>query len=112
MYSAKRDPREMTVEETMKWMQELVNKLTEEKGSTGSACSLEALKNPIRRNILNTLEKRALSVNEISEKLNVTGLALRFHLNFLESSYFIHVEGDKVDLTPGGVSVVRTHKRT
>jgi hypothetical protein len=112
MCSAKRDTREMTDEEAMKWMQELVNKLTEEKGSTGSACSLEALKNPIRRNILNTLEKKALSVNEISEKLKVTGLALRFHLNFLESSYFIHVEGDKVDLTPGGVSVVRTHKRT
>jgi hypothetical protein len=112
MCSAKRDTREMTDEEAMKWMQELVNKLTEEKGSTGSACSLEALKNPIRRNILNTLEKKALSVNEISEKLKVTGSVLRFHLNFLESSYFIHVEGDKVDLTPGGVSVVRTHKRT
>ena len=112
MYSANRDPREMTDEEATKWMQELVNKLTEEKGSAGSTCSLEALKNPVRRNILNTLEKRALSVNEISEKLKVASPALRFHLNFLESSYFIHVEGDKVDLTPGGVSVVRTHKRT
>ncbi len=112
MYSAKRDPREITDEEAMKWMQELVNELTEEKGSASSACSLEALKNPIRRNILNTLEKSALSVNEISEKLNVTGPALRFHLNFLESSYFICVEGDRVDLTPGGVSVVRSHKRT
>jgi hypothetical protein len=112
MYSAKQDPREMTDEEAIQWMQELVNKLTEERSSAGSACSLEALKNPIRRNILNALERRALSVNEISEKLKVTGPALRFHLNFLESSYFIHVEGDKVDLTPGGVSVVRTHKRT
>jgi len=112
MYSAKQDPREMTDEKAMKWMQELVNKLTEEKGSAGSACSLEALKNPIRRNILTTLEQRALSVNEISEKLKATGPALRFHLNFLKSSYFIHFEGDKVDLTPGGVSVVRTHKRT
>ena len=112
MYSAKQDPRKITDEETMNWMQELANELTEEKGPTGSACSLEALKNPVRRNILNILEKRALAINEISERLKVTGPALKYHLNFLESSYFIHVDGDKVDLTPGGVSVVRTHKRT
>jgi len=112
MDSAQRDPREMTDEEVMNWMQELVNKLVDKKGSAGGACSLEALKNPVRRNILNTLEERALVINEISEKLKVTGPALRFHLNFLESSYFIHIEGDKVDLTPGGVSVVRAHKRT
>lgn len=112
MDSAQRDPREMTDEEAMKWMQELVNKLVEEKGSAGGACSLEAIRNPVRRNILNALEERALAINEISEKLEVTGPALRFHLNFLESSYFIHIEGNKVDLTPGGVSVVRSHKRT
>ncbi len=112
MYSAKQDPREMTDEEAMKWMQELVNKLTEEKGSAGSACSLEALKNPIRRNIPTTLEQRTLSVNEISEKLKVNGPELRFHLNFLESSYFIRLEGNRVDLTPGGVSIVRNQKHT
>jgi hypothetical protein len=112
MDSAQRDPREMTDEEAMKWMQELVNKLLEEKGSPGSACSLEAIKNPVRRNILNALEKRALAINEIAERLEVTEPALRFHLNFLQSSYFIRVEGNKVDLTPGGVSVVRSHKRT
>ena len=112
MYSTQRDPREMTDEEVMKWMQELVNKLVEEKGSAGGACSLEALKNPVRRNILNVLEKRALIINEISDRVGVTGPALRFHLNFLKSSYFIRIEGNKVDLTPGGVSVVRSNKRT
>ena len=112
MDSAQRDPREMTDEEAMKWMQELVNKLTEEKGSAGGACSLEALKNPVRRNILNALEEKALAINEISERVGVRGPALRFHLNFLEGSYFIRVEGNKVDLTPGGVSVVRSHKQT
>ncbi len=112
MYSAKRDPREITDEEVMNWMQELVNKLAKRKGSAVGACSLEAIKNPVRRNILNALEERALAINEISERLGVTGPALRFHLNFLESSYFIRVEGNKVDLTPGGVSVVRSHKRT
>jgi hypothetical protein len=112
MDSSQRDPRDMTDEEAMNWMHELVNKLAEEKGSAGGACSLEAIKNPVRRNILNALEGRALAINEISERLGVTGPALRFHLNFLESSYFIRVEGNKVDLTPGGVSVVRSYKRT
>ena len=112
MDSTRRDPREMTDEEAMRWMQELVSKLVEEKGSAGGACSLEAIKNPVRRNILNVLEKRALEISEISERVGVTGPALRFHLNFLSSSYFIRIEGNTVDLTPGGVSVVRSNKRT
>jgi predicted component of type VI protein secretion system len=111
MGSTRKDPREMTDEETMKWMQELVEKLTEEKGSAGGACSLEALKNPIRRNILNVLEERPLEINEISDRVGVTGTALKYHLNFLNRSYFIQIEGNRVDLTPGGVSVVRSHKR-
>jgi len=112
MDSAQRDPREMTNEEAIRWMQELVNSLMAEKGSAGGACSLEALKNPIRRNILNSLGERALAIEEISERVGVSGPALRFHLNFLESSYFIRVEGNRIDLTPGGVSVVRSSKRT
>jgi len=111
MDSARRDPREMTDEETMRWMEELVNKLVEEKGSAGGACSLEAVKNPVRRNILNVLDERALEINEISERVGVTGRALSYHLNFLNSSYFIQIEGSRVDLTPGGVSVVRSDKR-
>jgi hypothetical protein len=106
------DPRKLTDEEVTNWMQELINKLAEEKGSAGGACSLEAIKNPVRRRILNVLEEKALAINEISERVKVTGPALRFHLNFLNSSYFIRIEGDKVDLTPGGVSVIRSNKRT
>ena len=112
MGSAQRDPREMTDEEVIRWMQELVNKLMGEKGSAAGACSLEAIKNPVRRNILNVLGERALEINEISERVGITGPALRFHLNFLKRSYFIRIEGDKVDLTPGGVSVIRSNKRT
>jgi predicted transcriptional regulator len=112
MDATSQDPRKMTDEEVMNWMQELVNKLAKEKGSAGGACSLEAIKNPVRRHILNVLEEKALAVNEISERVKVTGAALRFHLNFLKSSYFIRIEDDKVDLTPGGVSVVRSGKRT
>jgi hypothetical protein len=112
MDSAQRDPREMIDEEVRNWMQELVNKLVEEKGSTGGACSLEAIKNPVRRRILNVLEEKALAINEISERVGVMGPVLRFHLNFLKNSYFIRIEGNKVDLTPGGVSVIRSNKRT
>jgi hypothetical protein len=112
MDSTRRDPREMTDEETMRWMQKLVNKLLEEKGSAAGACSLEAVRNPVRRNILNALEKRALEINEISEKVGATGATLRYHLNFLNNSYFIQIEGNRIDLTPGGVSVVRSNKRT
>jgi predicted transcriptional regulator len=112
MDSTRQDPREMTDEETMKWMQELVEKLAKEKGSAGGVCSLEALKNRIRRNILNVLEERPLEINEISERVGVTGATLRYYLNFLNSSYFIQIEGNRVDLTPGGVSVVRSNKRT
>ena len=112
MDSTRQDPREMTAEEAMRWMQELVKKLAEEKGSAGGACSLEAIKNPVRRRILNVLEEKALEINEISERVGVTGPALKFHLNFLKSSYFIQIEGNSVDLTPGGVSVVRSNKRT
>jgi DNA-binding transcriptional ArsR family regulator len=112
MDTTSQDPRKMTDEEVINWMQDLVNKLAKEKGTAGDACSLEAIKNPVRRHILNVLEEKALAINEISEKVKVTGLALRYHLNFLKNSYFIRIEGDKVDLTPGGVSVVRSGKRT
>jgi len=109
---AERKPRQMTDEEVMRWMRELVNKLTEEKGSASSACSLEAIRNPVRRHILDVLEERSLSVNEISEKLGIAGPALRFHLSFLKGSYFIRMEENMVDLTPGGVSLLRSKKRT
>lgn len=112
MDAIRRDPREMTDDEVRNWMQELVNKLAEEKGSAGDACSLEAIKNPVRRNILRVLEEKALEIDEISEILGVTSSTLRYHLNFLSSSYFIQIEGNRVDLTPGGVAVVRSHKRT
>ena len=110
MDSTQRGPREMTDEELSNWMQGLVNKLVEEKGHAGGVCSLEAIRNPVRRNILKILEERSLSIDEISERLGITGSALRYHLNFLSSSYFIKMAGNEVDLTPGGVSVIRHYK--
>lgn len=111
MDSARRNPREMSDEETAKWMQELIERAADEKGSAGGACSLEAVRNPVRRDILKTLEERPIKIEEISERVGVGGTALKFHLNFLHNSSFIEIEGDKVDLTPGGVSFVRNDKR-
>jgi hypothetical protein len=110
--SEPRDPRAMTDAEAMKWMRDLVNRLTEDKGPAGRACSLEAIKNPVRRRILDALEEKPLTIDEVSEKVGAAGAALRFHLDFLRSSYFIQIEGDVVDLTPGGVAVVRRKRRT
>ena len=111
MDSTHRDPRGMTDDQAALWMQELVTNLSNEKGSAGGACSLEALKNPVRRRILMALEERALPVDEVSQRVDVSGAPLLYHLNFLRNSYFIEMEGDTVDLTPGGVSFVRSSKR-
>ncbi|MHC1578122.1 MAG: winged helix-turn-helix domain-containing protein [Dehalococcoidia bacterium] len=108
---AEQDPREMTDQEVMKWMQDLITRLTDEKGSAGGACNFEAVKPPVRRRILHALEERALETNEISKIVGVAGMALKYHLNVLMSGYFIQIEGNRVDLTPGGVSVVRSDNR-
>ncbi len=112
MDSTRRDPREMSDEEAMKWMQDLITRLTNEKGTAGNACNFEAIKPPIRRKILHALEERALEINEISQRVGITGMTLRYHLNVLISGYFIEIESNRVDLTPGGVSVVRSNRRT
>jgi len=111
MDSAQRDPREMTDEETMKWMEDLITRLTNEKGSAGGACNFEAIKPPVRRSILHALEERSLEMDEISERVGVAGMTLRYHLNVLTNGYFIQVEGNRVDLTPGGVAVIRSDNR-
>lgn len=111
MVPAGQDPREMTDQEVMKWMQDLITRLTDEKGSAGGACNFEAVKPPVRRSILHVLEERALEINEISKIVGVAGMTLKYHLNVLMSGYFIQIEGNRVDLTPGGVSVVRSDNR-
>jgi len=101
------DPREMSDTETMEWMQELIEKLSRDQGSSGNACSFEAVKHPVRRNILRSLKERALTIDEIGRIIEMTGAKLDYHLNVLKTSYFIDIKNDIVDLTPGGVAVVR-----
>ena len=111
MDSAQRGPREMTDDEIMRWMQDLITRLTDEKGSAGGVCNFEAVKPPIRRNILHALDQRALEIDEISEMVGLAGMALKYHLNVLTSGHFIQIEGNRIDLTAGGVAVIRSDKR-
>jgi DNA-binding transcriptional ArsR family regulator len=110
MDSTRRNPREMSDEEVAKWMRELVAHAAEEKGCAGAVgtCSMEAFRNPFRRDILKALGERALEIEELSERVGLSWSALKFHLNFLQNSSFIELDGDTVDLTPGGVSFVRS----
>jgi DNA-binding transcriptional ArsR family regulator len=107
----RQDPRQMSDEETMRWMQDLITRLTDEKGTAGNACNFEAIRHPLRRRILHTLSEKALVIDELSEKLGLGGTSLRYHLNYLTNSYFVQIEGNRVDLTPGGISVVRSDKQ-
>ena len=109
MDSVMKNPRDMSDEEVARWMQELMEQAADEKGCSGAvgACSFEAVKNPVRRGILKYLAEKPLSIDELAEKTGLGGSALQFHLNFLLNASFAKMEGDMVDLTPGGVSFVR-----
>lgn len=109
MDSEIRNPRDMSDEEVSTWMQELMEKAADDKGCAGAggACSFEAVRNPVRRGILKNLAEKPLSMDELSDKTGLGRSALQFHLNFLLNSSFAKMEGDIVDLTPGGVSFVR-----
>ena len=58
------------------------------------------------------LEEKPSDIKEVSQKTGLEGTQLKFHLNFLNNSGFIATDGDMIDLTPGGVSVVRNTKRS
>jgi len=113
MDSNRKNPREMSDEEVAKWMLELVERAGAENGCAGAvgACSMEAFKNPTRRDMLRALSERPLNMDELSARVGVEGSALKFHLNLLQNSAFIEIDGDTIDLTPGGVSWVRSDKR-
>ena len=102
-----KDPREMSVKETMKWTQDLITSLS---GTNSNACSFEAVKQPVRRKILHLLEEKPLDIEALSARLDIDKAKLKYHLNILQNAYFIRMKGDMVDLTPGGLAVVRADK--
>jgi predicted transcriptional regulator len=69
--------------------------------------ALLAMQNPTRREILAMLKNSALTTEEIAKHFNLDEKVLDFHLQFLESTSFVTVEGNLVDLTPLGVAYTR-----
>jgi hypothetical protein len=111
MYSEKRDPRGMTEEERLNWSRDLKSKQTGWRGCAGAVgfCALCAIQNPVRKKILKVLEEEPLEKRKISELTGIQGPPLTLQITILEYSHLIETEGDSVDLTPSGVTFVRTN---
>lgn len=69
--------------------------------------SVHVMQNPVRREIMTLLKDKALTIKDIADKLNLEEKVLKFHLQVLEQSFFIKIEGNMVDLTPPGVAYTR-----
>ena len=110
MNSAKRDPRDMTDEERLNWARELKSKQTGWQGCAGARgfCALYAIKNPFRKKILQALKEKPLARGEISRLTDIEGPLLILQMAILEESHLIETDGDTADLTPSGITFVRT----
>jgi predicted transcriptional regulator len=104
--SSRKNSREMSDEELQAWRKKVA-----EAGLLGTPAesrrSLNAIQTPIRREIMTPIKDKALKVKEIADKLNLEEDMLKFHLQILENAGFIKIEGDTVDLRPGGVAYTR-----
>lgn len=111
MHSGKKDPREFTDEERLNWAREVKSRQTGWQGCAGAVgfCALYAIQNPVRKKILRVLEEKPLGMGKISELTGVEESPLTLQVAILEYSYLVETEGDKVDLTPSGVTFVRTN---
>lgn len=58
----------------------------------GFAETFKALSDPVRRNILELLKDKRLSVGEIKEHFDLTGATLSYHLRVLKKAELIHEE--------------------
>jgi DNA-binding transcriptional ArsR family regulator len=103
---SKKNCREMSDEELEAW-----RKKAAAAGLLGTPAesrrSLNAIQTPTRREIMTLLKDKPLKVKEIADKLNLDEDTLMFHLEVLAKAFFIKIEGDIVDLRPGGVAYTR-----
>jgi Bacterial regulatory protein, arsR family len=111
MHSEKRNARKLTDEERLTWSRELKSRQTGLRGCAGAVgfCTLYAIQNPVRKKILRALEEKPLKVVQISELTGIEDYQLTLQIAILEDSHLIETEGDWVDLTPSGVTFVRTN---
>jgi len=59
--------------------------------------------NPIRRDILKTIEYNIKTTEELMDSLNLEGDQINYHLSFLEQTFYIVNTKDGWKLTPRGV---------
>lgn len=111
MLSEKVDPREMSAEQRLNWALEVKSRQTGCQGCAGAVgfCALYAIKNPVRKNILKFLEDEPLDREKVSKLTGLEDIPLTLQIAILEYSYLVETEGDKIDLTPSGVTFVRTN---
>ncbi|WXG41715.1 MAG: winged helix-turn-helix domain-containing protein [Candidatus Freyarchaeum deiterrae] len=102
----KKNCREMSNEELEAWRKKVADA-----GLVGNPTearrSLHVMQSPVRREIMTLLKDKALTIEEIAGELKLEEKTLRFHLQVLERSFFIKIEGNEVDLTPPGVAYTR-----
>ena len=103
----KKNYREMSEEELDAWKEKLDEHGWGEEPTEAHRRALHALQNPIRREILELLREKALTLGEVVNHLNMDEKTLRFHLQFLKDTFFIKLEGNVIDLTPLGVAYTR-----
>jgi DNA-binding transcriptional ArsR family regulator len=99
--------REMSDEELVAWNKKSSERGVKEDPTEAHRRALLAMQNPTRREILALLRNSALTTEEIAKHFNLDEKVLGFHLQFLESTFFVTVEGNMVDLTPLGVAYTR-----
>ena len=111
MQVEKRDPRDLTEEERRNWARDVKSRQTGWQGCAGAVgfCALYAIQNPVRKKILKVLGERPLEMGQISELTGVEDLPLLLQITILENSYLVETEENRVDLTPSGVTFVRTN---
>ncbi|MEM3586568.1 MAG: winged helix-turn-helix domain-containing protein [Candidatus Jordarchaeaceae archaeon] len=103
----KKNYREMSEEELNEWKNKIYEYGWKGDPTEAHRRALHALQNPIRREILELLREKALTLEELVDCLNLDEKTLRFHLQFLKDTFFITLEKNVVDLTPLGVAYTR-----
>ncbi|MEM2145366.1 MAG: winged helix-turn-helix domain-containing protein [Candidatus Jordarchaeaceae archaeon] len=103
----KKNYREMSEDELEGWKNKVYEYGWKGDPTEAHRRALHALQNPIRREILELLKDKALTLGELVNHFKMDEKTLRFHLQFLKDTFFITLEENIIDLTPLGVAYTR-----
>lgn len=101
------DYRRMSDEEIDAWREKEVNKELLGNQTEEHRRELHTMQNPTRPEIMTLLKDRPLKIKDISKKMSMDEKTIKFHLQLLQDSFYITVQGSDVDLTPLGVAYTR-----